>query len=303
MAGELLSSLGHVLLWISLSSGVILFNKYILSELGFPYPVALTMIHMLFCSFMANVALRVFKVCSVPDIKRQEYARKIVPVGLLFSLSLWLSNSAYIYLSVSFIQMLKALSPVVVFLVTCFAGQRRFNIRVLLNMFVIATGVVIASYGEINFVWLGFFMQLCGILTEACRLVLVQILLSSEDLRLNSITTMYFVSPVCLLFLTVPFLILEWPLMATEKQSSSQDMLSLCFVLLFNALCAFCLNVSVYMLIGKTSALTMNIAGVIKDWLLIGFSNVFFHAPISALQIRGYLLAFLGVYYYNRSKQ
>lgn len=29
---------------------------------------------------------------------------------------------------------------------------------------------------------------------------------------------------------------------------------------------------AVFLLIGKTSALTMNIAGVVKDWLLIGLS-------------------------------
>lgn len=29
---------------------------------------------------------------------------------------------------------------------------------------------------------------------------------------------------------------------------------------------------SVFLLIGKTSALTMNLAGVVKDWLLIGLS-------------------------------
>lgn len=39
-----------VALWISLSAGVILFNKYLLSSYGFPYPVALTLMHMGFCS-------------------------------------------------------------------------------------------------------------------------------------------------------------------------------------------------------------------------------------------------------------
>ena len=32
------------------------------------------------------------------------------------------------------------------------------------------------------------------------------------------------------------------------------------------------LNVSVFLLIGKTSALTLNIAGFAKDWLLIAMS-------------------------------
>lgn len=41
------------------------------------------------------------------------YLRKIVPIGLMFSLSLICGNQAYLYLSVSFIQMLKvsALDP------------------------------------------------------------------------------------------------------------------------------------------------------------------------------------------------
>ena len=33
---------------------------------------------------------------------------------------------------------------------------------------------------------------------------------------------------------------------------------------------------AVFLLIGKTSALTMNIAGVVKDWMLIGLSVAMF---------------------------
>jgi hypothetical protein len=48
----------------------------------------------------------------------------------------------------------------------------------------------------------------------------------------------------------------------------------------FQRLSALCLNaalnMAVFLLIGKTSALTMNVAGVIKDWLLILLSVVMF---------------------------
>jgi len=43
--------------------------------------------------------------------------------------------------------------------------------------------------------------------------------------------------------------------------------------LLGSAAAAFALNCAVFLLIGKTSALTMNVAGVVKDWLLI-FTSV-----------------------------
>ena len=36
------------------------------------------------------------------------------------------------------------------------------------------------------------------------------------------------------------------------------------------------LNLAIYLLIGKTSALTLNVAGVVKDWLLIGLSLLIF---------------------------
>lgn len=44
-----------------------------------------------------------------------------------------------------------------------------------------------------------------------------------------------------------------------------------------------------FLLIGKTSALTMNIAGVIKDWMLIFFSFYLFHAPVTTLNLAGYI--------------
>ncbi len=43
-----------------------------------------------------------------------------------------------------------------------------------------------------------------------------------------------------------------------------------------------------FLLIGKTSALTMNIAGVIKDWMLIFFSFYLFKAPVTTINLLGY---------------
>lgn len=73
-------------------------------------------------------------------------------------------------------------------------------------------------------------------------------------------------------------------------------------VFLGNGLIAFSLNLAVFMLIGKTSALTMNIAGVIKDWLLIFFSYSVFKAPVTELNMIGYIFCCAGVAVYNYQK-
>lgn len=57
-----------------------------------------------------------------------------------------------------------------------------------------------------------------------------------------------------------------------------------------------------FLLVGKTSALTMNVAGVVKDWLLIAFSWSVIKDTVTPINLFGYALAFLGVAYYNHSK-
>ncbi len=70
---------------------------------------------MAFCSFVAFVLVRVLRVVKGVNMPRRDYLRRVMPIGLLYAASLWLSNSAYLHLSVSFIQMTKALMPGLVY--------------------------------------------------------------------------------------------------------------------------------------------------------------------------------------------
>ena len=83
-----------VAVWMSISMAVIMFNKWILAYSGFGYPVALTMWHMVFCTALVTVLVRVFKVTNRLKMSRREYARKVMPIGFFYAASLWLSNSA-----------------------------------------------------------------------------------------------------------------------------------------------------------------------------------------------------------------
>lgn len=144
---------------------------------------------------------------------------------------------------------------------------------------------------------IGVVQQLSALVFEATRLMLVQVLMNSQGYTLNPIQSLYYVSPACLVCLTVPYLLLEYPVMR-----SSDAWVLRPSVMLANAATAFCLNLAVFLLIGKTSALTMNIAGVIKDWMLIWMSMRMFTAPVTFLNLVGYTVAFLGVCWYNYIK-
>ena len=64
-----------------------------------------------------------------PAWKGTEHYRQRAHAG-----TLWLGNAAYLYLSVSFIQMLKALMPVAVFCTGCTFGIESFSVGALGNM-------------------------------------------------------------------------------------------------------------------------------------------------------------------------
>lgn len=70
-----------------------------------------------------------------------------------------------------------------------------------------------------------------------------------------------------------------------------------------NALCALALNFSIFLVIGRTGAVTVRVAGVLKDWILIALSTVVFpESAITGLNIIGYAIALCGVVMYNYLK-
>ncbi|KAL6511379.1 hypothetical protein OROHE_020461 [Orobanche hederae] len=296
---KIVLSYTYVAIWIFLSFTVIVYNKYILDRklYNWPYPISLTMIHMTFCSSLAYLLVRVFRVVDPVTMSWDLYLKSVVPIGLLYSLSLWLSNSAYIFLSVSFIQMLKALMPVAVYTIGVLLKKEGFKSETMANMISISIGVGIAAYGEAKFDTWGVILQLGAVAFEATRLVMIQILLTSKGVTLNPITSLYYVAPCCLVFLSVPWVFVEYPIL---KENSSFHFDYVIFGT--NSFCAFALNIAVFLLVGKTSALTMNVAGVVKDWLLIAFSWSVIRDTVTPINLFGYGLAFLGVGYYNHSK-
>ena len=145
---------------------------------------------------------------------------------------------------------------------------------------------------------MGVMLQLGAVACEATRLVLIQILLTSKGIKLNPITSLYYVAPCCLVFLSVPWVFVEYP--SLKKGVSSFNLDYMTFGM--SSACAFALNLAVFLLIGKTSALTMNVAGVVKDWLLIAFSWSVIKDEVTVINLIGYGLAFLAVCYYNHLK-
>lgn len=74
-------------------------------------------------------------------------------------------------------------------------GTQKPTAVVLGKVLLIVAGVIVASYGEIDFMIIGFTFQMAGITAEAIRLVLVEKLL--RDFKMDPLVSLYYFAPVC----------------------------------------------------------------------------------------------------------
>ncbi|KPM45027.1 hypothetical protein AK830_g1566 [Neonectria ditissima] len=287
----------YVVCWIGFSSSVILFNKWLLDTLNFRYPVILTTFHLVFATIVTQIMARWTPLLDgrkSVKMTGRVYLRAVVPIGVFFSLSLICGNLTYLYLSVAFIQMLKATTPVAVLISGWALGVTQPNLKQFLNVSAIVVGVIIASMGEIHFVTVGVLYQIGGVIFEALRLTMVQRLLSSADFKMDPLVSLYYFAPVCAVMNGIVALLWEVP-----KCSMAEVYNVGLFTFFLNGLCAFMLNVSVVFLIGKTSAVVLTLCGVLKDIMLVAASMAIWGTQVSGLQFFGYSIALGGMVYYK----
>ncbi|KAK9473984.1 triose-phosphate transporter family-domain-containing protein [Dipodascopsis tothii] len=303
----------HVISWIMISSFVVLFNKWILYNSNFKFPIFLTTWHLLFSATATqlmshfNVYYRKKDLYMEPAV----YVRRIVPIALFYSLSLVCSNKAYLYLNVSFIQMLKGFMPVAVFVISYVFELETFKLDAVANLWLIVFGIMLSSMGEINLDYRGVVFEVAGIVCEASRLVLTGRLLHGprpdletkdevlqyKEKPMDPLVCLYFFAPVCALFNAIFFLCSSerTALTFADIQGIGVSVLAL------NAAAAFVLNVSVVFVIGSTSSLVLTLCGIIKDILLVIVSSAIWRTAITHMQIVGYMFTVAGLVGYRFS--
>ncbi|WKT45352.1 Sugar phosphate transporter domain [Fusarium oxysporum f. sp. vasinfectum] len=185
--------------WVISSNSTILFNKWLIDTAGFKYPILLVSIHLIFASIVTQIMARTTtKLDSRHDLPKTWtfFLTTILPIGIVSSGSLVCSNLVYLHLSVALIQMLKAASPFTVLLVQWMFGLANPTRTQIINILIIVFGVAIASAGTLEFSFIGFFFQLGGLGFEAVRVVLIEVLLSRQGLKMDAMTGLYYSAPV-----------------------------------------------------------------------------------------------------------
>merc|ERR1719436_682787 len=105
----------------------------------------------------------------------------------------------------------------------------------------------------------------------------------------------FFVAPICLVVLIVGNIV-------TRQGSILTDAADWWPCLIPNACLAFCLNVTIALVIKQTSAVGFIITGITKDIVLVVFSSFLFHDVITLKQWLSFCVTLSGVFFWSFMK-
>merc|ERR1719436_2268346 len=105
----------------------------------------------------------------------------------------------------------------------------------------------------------------------------------------------FFVAPICLVVLIVGNIV-------TRQGSILTDAADWWPCLIPNACLAFCLNVTIALVIKETSAVGFIVTGIVKDIVLVVFSSIVFHDVITAKQAACFCITLSGVFFWSFMK-
>merc|ERR1719405_264848 len=289
------------LAYITLSSSLINYNKFLMHEDYFPYSVALTSLHMTGSFVLSGLLYLVMGdkwFPSAPAVEEDKagFVKKVIPLSLCFAISICLSNEAYLYCSVPFLQMCKELNVVMVYFVGLALAVERFNVQTATILLIIMMGCCMSIHGEMKFSKAGFMFQLCAQFAEVIKIIIQQKIM--QGFKIDPLTMVLMMSPLCLVSSSVGLVVFWEPGIIPHAKEHA-------FHLILNGFNAFALNVAVAVVIRFASGVSFVLAGVVKDVAIVGCAALLFGALITPIQIIGFTIAVSGVLFHSimRSNQ
>ncbi|KFQ36559.1 Solute carrier family 35 member C2, partial [Merops nubicus] len=211
--------------------------------------------------------------------------------ALSTSLDIGLSNWSFLYVTVSLYTMTKSSAILFILLFSLLFKLEEVRVTLLLVVLLIAGGLFMFTYKSTQFNAEGFVLVLCASFLGGIRWTLTQILMQKADLGLqNPIDIMFHLQPLMFLGLFPLFAVFEGlPLSISEKLFRFHEALFLGGVL------AFGLGFSEFLLVSRTSSLTLSIAGIFKEICTLFLATRLLGDHLSLLNWLGFAVCLSGI--------
>jgi len=292
------------------SIAITLFNKWLLSEYNFRFPIAMIFYQFLWISVGSWLMIFLFyrdKYSKhdgwISKMKLGKFCRTILPLSLFLCFDIVFTQLGLMLSSVTLSEIIKSLIPVFVFITSILFGLQTFSWSKTLVIAIITIGIGLTSKGEKDLKMIGLVFFVTASICATLKLLFIEHIVGDKHMGMPALLTLAYISTISLPLLLVGFLAVEMNRLV-ESQFFQDPTKSIECVgwLTVGATLAFLLNISEIMLIGSTSAVTTCVVGITKVIVLMLLSQVIFGPDLNQLKTTGVIVTLIAVFGYNLIK-
>ncbi|KAK4770164.1 hypothetical protein SAY87_030696 [Trapa incisa] len=303
---NVLKTLFFILVWYTFSTFLTLYNKTLLGDdMGkFPAPLLMNTVHFTMQAALSQAIIwyRRKKDDTSLSMSWKDYFSRVVPTAIATAMDVNLSNASLVFISVTFATMCKSAAPIFLLLFAFAFRLESPSIKLLGIISIISVGILLTVAKETSFEFWGFVFVMLAAVMSGFRWCMTQIILQKEDYGLKDpITFMAHVTPVMAVATAILSLALD-PWQEFRKNNyfnNSWHVMRSCLLMLLGGTLAFFMVLTEYILVSVTSAVTVTIAGVVKEAVTILVAVFYFHDEFTWLKGLGLLTIMIGVSLFN----
>ncbi|KAL9680093.1 hypothetical protein QQ045_017969 [Rhodiola kirilowii] len=303
---NVLKTLFFILIWYIVSTFLTLYNKTLLGDtMGkFPAPLLMNTVHFTMQAVISNTVTWCCPHKLKPSVAMSwhDYFVKVVPTALGTALDVNLSNASLVFISVTFATMCKSAAPIFLLIFAFSFRLETPSFKLLGIILVISIGILLTVSKETDFELSGFIIVMLAAVMSGFRWTMTQILLQKESYGLkNPLTFMSYVTPIMAVITAIFSLILDpWDEFKSNSYFNSSYHTALsCMLMAFGGTLAFLMVLTEFILVSMTSAVTVTIAGVVKEAVTILVAVLYLHDQFTWLKGLGLFVIMIGVSLFN----
>jgi len=254
------------------SVSIIVVNKKVFRD-GFGFGTFLTVIHFVFTFF----GLHALSHLGWFEVKRVKF-RQILPLVFAFCGFVVFNNLSLQYNSVGVYQLMKVLTTPVIAVVQTLFYDAPLDNRLKISLIPVCVGVGLATVNDLELNPIGLTYAVLGLFSTSFYQIWVKT--RQQDLGLNSYQLLYYQAPLSAVVVLCLVPVFD-QIYGSEGLLEYSYSIPALFDISLTAVLAFCVNISIYLVIGNTSPISYNVLGHFKLCVILLSGWLFFNEDMN----------------------
>lgn len=278
------------------STCIVVINKIAMDKYGFKFATTLTCFHLVatFILLLISSKLGLFEIKRLPVRDVSKLAAGTMGFICLTNLSLQFN-------SIGFYQVMKVMTTPTVVVIESLFYQKYLDNNLKISLLPVCLGVIITVATDFRLNFVGSMYAIAGVVITSLYQIWSGTL--QKSLECNGLQLQTYVSPLAAVFI-LPFI----PIFDNYSVSSPDSIWDYKFnqenlsIILITGFFGFLVNISIFLVIGRSSALSYNILGHCKTVVVLLSDYILFGRPATFKSSIGILLTLSGVFWYTSLK-